>query len=176
MQLVQLLSTWWNAQWPPPGTSSDELLVGMGPRCLFPKYGKARSYVWITTPLGVHDANQRDSDIDHIAVHTSCIFPHGRPIVHRPNCLQGESSSPNMTCTNAFMELCHDARTLIHGYAGEDRMSVRMSEQFSIYQGIPAWVLLNHLSLYRFCWEHPISKVMLIWCHLGFAHVELTNV
>jgi len=107
--------------------------VGMGPRCLFPKYGKARGYVWIVTPLGVHDANQRASDIDDIVVHTSCNLPSGWPIVPCPNFLQGESSSPDMTFTYAFMELCHDTCTLIPAYAGEDRMSVAMSEQFSIY-------------------------------------------
>jgi len=65
------------------------------------------------------------------------VFPHGRPIVPRPNNIQGESSSPDMTSADAFMELYHDARTLIPTYTGEDRMSLAMSEQFSIYQGIP---------------------------------------
>jgi len=74
-QLVQLLSTWWNTQWSPPSTSFGELLVGMDPRCLFPKYGKARSYIWTATPLGVHDANQCASDFDHIVAHTSCSVP-----------------------------------------------------------------------------------------------------
>ena len=107
-------------------------------RCLFPNCGKANGCVWITTPLEVHGANQLLLTMLASLCILQEVFPHGWPVVPRSNDLQGECSPPNMTSTDAFMELCHDARTLIPAYAGEDRMSVAMSEQFSIYQGIPA--------------------------------------
>ena len=104
------------------------------------------------------------------------IFPHGRPIIPRPNSIQGESSSLNMTPTDAFMELCHDAHTLIPTHECEDSVCVAMSKQLLICHGIPPWVLLSHLGLHGLCWEHSISKVTPIWCHPGFAYVDLTDV
>jgi len=104
------------------------------------------------------------------------VLPHSRPIVPCANDLQGERSPSNMASTNAFMEICHDTDTLISTYTGEDGMSVAMTEQLSINQGISFCVSLDRLRFYRFCQKHPISKVTLVWCHLGLHYANLQDV
>ena len=71
------------------------------------------------------------------------------------------------------MELCHDTGTLIPTYTGEDRMSVAMSKQPSVHQGIPSCVPLHHSCLYRLYLKHTIIKVALVWRHPGLYHGEL---
>ena len=151
--------------------------MGKGSGCLFPMCGKARGYVWTATPLMVcmMPISVLLTLITSLCVFYA-IFPHGRLIIPHPNSLQGESSSLDMTPIDAFMELCHDVRTLILAHVGEDGVCVAMSKQLSIYQGIPAWVLFNYLSLHRLYWEHSISKVTPIRCYLGFAYVDLTGI
>jgi len=76
------------------------------------------------------------------------VFPHSRPIVPCADNLKGERSPSNVASTNAIIELCHDTGTLISTYIGEDGMSVAMTKQLSINQGISSCVSLDHL---RFC-------------------------
>jgi len=47
-----------------------------------------------------------------------------------------------MTSTNAFMELCHDASTLIPTYTSEDEMGITMTKNLSIYKGVPSHIPL----------------------------------
>ena len=100
------------------------------------------------------------------------VLPHSWPIIPSSNGLKGESSPCNMASTNAFMELCYDTGTLIPTDTGEDRMSVAMTEQLSIDQGIPSLVPLDRFGLYGLYREHTINKVALIWHHPGLHYVD----
>ena len=54
-----------------------------------------------------------------------------------------------MATTDAFMELGHNASTLISTYANEDWVGITVMKKFAIYQGIPPRIPLNCLSLRR---------------------------
>jgi len=54
-----------------------------------------------------------------------------------------------MSTANAFMELGHDAGTLISTYASEDSVDIAVTTKFAIYQGIPSRIPLNNRNLRR---------------------------
>jgi len=85
------------------------------------------------------------------------ILLHGRLIIPNSDDLQQDGSSSDMTPTNVFMELPHDAGILIPTYASEDGVGITMTKQISIYKDILPHIPLNCLCLYRFCREQTIS-------------------
>jgi len=74
------------------------------------------------------------------------IILHGRPVIPRSDDLQQESLSFDMATANVFVELDHDAGTLISIYTSDNWMGIAVTKKFAIYQGIPLRILLTILA------------------------------
>jgi len=124
-------------------------------------------YRLTVTPQLVRDANQHASDPARIAVHAYAILLHSRPIIPISDDLQRESSSSDITPANAFMEILHDAGTLIPTHTSEHWMGITMAEQLAIYKGyFLAFLLIifipdpigHHVGERPFCVQHFVGE------------------
>jgi len=86
------------------------------------------------------------------------VLPHGRPVVPRLDDFWRKSSVVDVTPTYTFMELCHDTRALLVAHTRQDRVSVAMFKQLSIYQGIPTCIFPIDPGFRCFSGSKPSAK------------------
>jgi len=72
------------------------------------------------------------------------VFSHSWPVVSCSDGLRRKSSAADVTPQYTFMEFCHDACALFTTYTGQDRVSVPVSKQFSVNQGIFTCIFLDY--------------------------------